>query len=193
MTVAPFYDRSDLIERAVGTVEEALLEATVLVVVLLLVFLGDVRASVIVALALPMAALLTFIFMRATGLTANLMSLGGLAIAVGMLVDGAVVVVENVVERLSDPRHAGAGKLHNVFIAAAEVAKPVTSGMAIIALVFPPLTLQGLEGKLFAPVALTIVLALLCALLLALTLIPVLAYHGSRCAPMPMGIIMNHG
>jgi cobalt-zinc-cadmium resistance protein CzcA len=85
----------------VGTVEEALLEATVLVVVLLLVFLGDVRASVIVALALPMAALLTFIFMRATGLTANLMSLGGLAIAVGMLVDGAVVVVENVVERLS--------------------------------------------------------------------------------------------
>jgi cobalt-zinc-cadmium resistance protein CzcA len=162
MTVAPFYDRSDLIERAVGTVE-ALLEATVLVVVLLLVFLGDVRASVIVALALPMAALLTFIFMRATGLTANLMSLGGLAIAVGMLVDGAVVVVENVVERLSDPRHAGAGKLHNVFIAAAEVAKPVTSGMAIIALVFLPLlTLQGLEGKLFAPVALTIVLALLC-------------------------------
>jgi cobalt-zinc-cadmium resistance protein CzcA len=194
MTIAPFYDRSDLIERAVGTVEEALLEATVLVVVLLLVFLGDVRASVIVALALPMAALLTFIFMRATGLTANLMSLGGLAIAVGMLVDGAVVVVENVVERLSDPRHAGAGKLHNVFIAAAEVAKPVTSGMAIIALVFLPLlTLQGLEGKLFAPVALTIVLALLCALLLALTLIPVLAYHGSRCAPMPMVIIMNHG
>lgn len=181
MTIAPFYDRSDLIERAVGTVEEALLEATVLVVVLLLVFLGDVRASVIVALALPMAALLTFIFMRATGLTANLMSLGGLAIAVGMLVDGAVVVVENVVERLSDPRHAGAGKLHNVFIAAAEVAKPVTSGMAIIALVFLPLlTLQGLEGKLFAPVALTIVLALLCALLLALTLIPVLAYHGLK-------------
>jgi cobalt-zinc-cadmium resistance protein CzcA len=181
MTVAPFYDRSDLIERAVGTVEEALLEATLLVVVLLLVFLGDVRASVIVALALPMAALLTFIFMRATGLTANLMSLGGLAIAVGMLVDGAVVVVENVVERLSDPRHAGAGKLHNVFIAAAEVAKPVTSGMAIIALVFLPLlTLQGLEGKLFAPVALTIVLALLCALVLALTLVPVLAYHGLK-------------
>lgn len=181
MTVAPFYDRSDLIGRAVGTVEEALLEATVLVVVLLLVFLGDVRASVIVALALPMASLLTFIFMRATGLTANLMSLGGLAIAVGMLVDGAVVVVENVVERLSDPAHAGAGKLHNVFIAASEVATPTASGMAIIALVFLPLlTLQGLEGKLFAPVALTIVLALLCALLLALTLIPVLAYHGLK-------------
>ncbi|HTN14154.1 MAG TPA: CusA/CzcA family heavy metal efflux RND transporter [Sphingomonadaceae bacterium] len=177
MIVAPFYDRSELISHAVGTVEEALLEATLLVVVLLLLFLGDIRASVIVALALPMAALLTFIFMRAIGLTANLMSLGGLAIAVGMLVDGAVVVVENVVERLSDPKHAKSGKLHNIFIASAEVAKPVASGMAIIALVFLPLlTLEGLEGKLFAPVALTIVLALLSALVLSLTLIPVLAY-----------------
>ena len=177
MSVSVFYDRSNLIERAVGTVEEALLEATLLVVVLLL-FLGDVRASVIVALALPMAALLTFIFMRLIGLTANLMSLGGLAIAVGMLVDGAVVVVENVVERLSDPKHAHSSKLHNVFIASAEVAKPVASGMAIIALVFLPLlTLQGLEGKLFAPVALTIVLALLSALVLSLTLVPVMAFY----------------
>ncbi|GGN62034.1 cation efflux system protein [Novosphingobium indicum] len=178
MSVSVFYDRSNLIERAVGTVEEALLEATLLVVVLLLLFLGDVRASVIVALALPMAALLTFIFMRSIGLTANLMSLGGLAIAVGMLVDGAVVVVENVVERLSDPKHAHSSKLHNVFIASAEVAKPVASGMAIIALVFLPLlTLQGLEGKLFAPVALTIVLALLSALVLSLTLVPVMAFY----------------
>ncbi|MCT2401367.1 efflux RND transporter permease subunit [Novosphingobium mangrovi (ex Huang et al. 2023)] len=178
MTVSVFYDRSNLIERAVGTVEEALIEATLLVVVLLLLFLGDVRASVIVALALPMAALLTFIFMRSIGLTANLMSLGGLAIAVGMLVDGAVVVVENVVERLSDPKHARMSKLHNIFVAASEVAKPVASGMAIIALVFLPLlTLQGLEGKLFAPVALTIVLALLSALVLSLTLVPVMALY----------------
>ncbi len=178
MTVSVFYDRSDLIGHAVGTVEEALLEATVLVVVLLLLFLGDVRASVIVALALPMAALLTFIAMRAVGLTANLMSLGGLAIAVGMLVDGAVVVVENVVDRLSDPRHARGSKLNNVFVASAAVAKPVASGMAIIALVFLPLlTLEGLEGKLFAPVALTIVLALLAALALSLTLVPVMAFY----------------
>lgn len=177
MTIAPFYDRSDLIGKAVGTVEKALLEATVLVVILLLLFLGDIRASIIVALALPMAALLTFIFMRAIGLTANLMSLGGLAIAVGMLVDGAVVVIENVVERLSDPKHRRESTLHAIFVASAEVAKPVTSGMAIIALVFLPLmTLEGLEGKLFSPVALTIVLALLSALLLSLTLVPVLAY-----------------
>ncbi|WP_292964114.1 efflux RND transporter permease subunit [Novosphingobium sp. UBA1939] len=178
MSVSVFYDRSELIGHAVGTVEEALLEATVLVIVLLLLFLGDARASVIVALALPMAALLTFICMRAIGLTANLMSLGGLAIAVGMLIDGAVVVVENVVERLSDERHAKSGKLYNVLVASAEVATPVASGMAIIALVFLPLlTLEGLEGKLFAPVALTIVLALLSALVLSLTLVPVLAYY----------------
>ncbi len=172
------YDRSDLITRAVGTVKSALLEATVLVVILLLLFLGDVRASIIVALALPMAVLLTFIFMRAIGLTANLMSLGGLAIAVGILVDGAVVVVENVVERLSDPKHASSSKLHNVFMASAEVAKPVTSGLAIIAIVFLPLlTLEGLEGKLFGPVALTIVLSLASALVLSLTLVPVLAFY----------------
>ena len=177
MSVKVFYDRSDLITRAVGTVEDALLEATVLVIILLLLFLGDVRASVIVALALPMAVLLTFIFMRAIGLTANLMSLGGLAIAVGILVDGAVVVVENVVERLSDPRHAKSSKIHNVFMASAEVAKPVASGLAIIAIVFLPLlTLEGLEGKLFGPVALTIVLSLASALVLSLTLVPVLAF-----------------
>lgn len=177
MSVKVFYDRSDLITRAVGTVEDALLEATVLVIILLLLFLGDVRASVIVALALPMAVLLTFIFMRAIGLTANLMSLGGLAIAVGILVDGAVVVVENVVERLSDPKHASSSKLYNVFMASAEVAKPVASGLAIIAIVFLPLlTLEGLEGKLFGPVALTIVLSLASALVLSLTLVPVLAF-----------------
>ncbi|OBV12236.1 efflux RND transporter permease subunit [Erythrobacter dokdonensis] len=184
MSVNVFYDRSDLITHAVGTVETALLEATVLVVILLLLFLGDVRASVIVALALPMAVLLTFIFMRAIGLTANLMSLGGLAIAVGILVDGAVVVVENVVERLSDPKHASSSKLHNVFMAAAEVAKPVASGLAIIAIVFLPLlTLEGLEGKLFSPVALTIVLALASALVLSLTLVPVLAFYLLKVKP----------
>ncbi|WP_421990944.1 efflux RND transporter permease subunit [Qipengyuania sp.] len=178
MSIDVFYDRSNLIERAVGTVESALLEASILVVILLLLFLGDVRASVIVALALPMAVLLTFNFMRAVGLTANLMSLGGLAIAIGILVDGAVVVVENVVERLSDEKHSKDSKLHNIFVATVEVAKPVTSGLAIIALVFLPLlTLEGLEGKLFSPVAKTIVLALLSALVLSLTLIPALCFY----------------
>ena len=176
-----FYDRSDLIERAVGTVEEALTEATLLVVVLLILFLGDWRAAAIVAATLPMAALITFLFMRATGLSANLMSLGGLAIAIGMLVDGAVVVVENVVERLQREHGEGHPRLNLVFRAAAEVIVPVSAGIIIIALVFLPLlSLEGLEGKLFAPVALTIVFALAGSLLVALTLVPVLASYGLK-------------
>jgi cobalt-zinc-cadmium resistance protein CzcA len=171
-----FYDRSDLIERAVGTVEKALLEATVLVVVLLILFLGGWRAAAIVAATLPMAALITFLFMRGMGLSANLMSLGGLAIAIGMLVDGAVVVVENIVERLARTHEEGHPRLNLVFQAASEVIVPVSAGIVIIALVFLPLlSLQGLEGKLFAPVALTIIFALAGSLLLALTLVPVLS------------------
>ncbi len=170
-----FYDRSHLITEAVGTVTKALLEATVLVIVLLLAFLGNIRAALVVAVTLPFAALVTFAMMRAFGMSANLMSLGGLAIAIGLIVDAAVVVVENTVERL----HAGDGRiplLHQVYRAASEVATPVTSGIVIICLVFLPLlSLQGLEGKLFGPVALTIVFALSASLILSLTLIPVLS------------------
>lgn len=175
--VVPFYDRSTLIARAVGTVESALVEATVLVIVLLLLFLGGLRAALVVALMVPLAALGTFLLMRLAGMSANLMSLGGLAIAIGMLVDAAVVVVENAVSRL-DPHAPGAHlpRLHRVFAAAREVAMPVASGILIICLTFMPLlTLQGLEGKLFAPVALTIVFALGVSLLLSLTLVPVLS------------------
>lgn len=170
-----FYDRSDLIRRAVGTVSKALLEATVLVVVLLFVFLGEVRAAIVVAVTLPLSVLLTFVMMRWFGLSANLMSLGGLAIAIGMLVDAAVVVVENVVSRLNQPAPR-VPRLHQVYRATVEVARPVASGIVIICLVFLPLlTLQGLEGKLFAPVALTIVFALSASLVLSLTVIPVLS------------------
>jgi cobalt-zinc-cadmium resistance protein CzcA len=176
-----FYDRSDLIGRAVGTVEKALIEATILVVILLILFLGDWRAAAIVAVTLPMAALITFLFMRGMGLSANLMSLGGLAIAIGMLVDGAVVVVENIVERLGREHEEGHPRLNLVFRSTAEVIVPVTAGIVIIALVFLPLlSLQGLEGKLFAPVALTIVFALAGSLLLALTLVPVLSSYGLK-------------
>ncbi len=128
-----------------------------------------------------MAALITFILMRGFGLTANLMSLGGLAIAIGMLVDGAVVVIENAVERLSQPEAMGETPGSRLFAATSEVIVPVTAGIVIIALVFMPLlSLQGLEGKLFAPVALTIVFALAASLLLALTLVPVLASFGLK-------------
>lgn len=172
-----FYDRGNLVERAVGTVSKALMEAIVLVVVLLLLFLGNLRAAIVVAVTLPLAALITFILMRQFGMSANLMSLGGLAIAIGMLVDAAVVVVENMITHLA---HQGAeGKLphlHVIYRSVREVTLPVASGVAIIVIVFLPLlTLQGLEGKLFIPVALSIVFALSGSLILALTVIPVLA------------------
>ncbi|MCP5333039.1 MAG: efflux RND transporter permease subunit [Pseudomonadales bacterium] len=174
-----FYDRAALVTQAVGTVSSALIEATLLVVVLLVLFLGDLRAALTVALVLPLAALITFILMRNFGMSANLMSLGGLAIAIGMLVDAAVVVVENIVQRLAtDPSGGRLPRLHIIYRAVREVVVPVTSGILIIVTVFLPLlTLQGLEGKLFTPVALTIVFALLASLLLSLTVIPVLASY----------------
>ena len=172
-----FYDRGSLVERAVGTVSEALLEAIVLVVILLILFLGNLRAALVVALTLPLAALVTFIMMRLFGMSANLMSLGGLAIAIGMLVDAAVVVVENTVSHLAhDKSAAKLPRLHVIYRAVREVATPVTAGILIIIIVFLPLlTLQGLEGKFFIPVALTIVFALSGSLMLSLTIIPVLA------------------
>jgi len=174
-----FYDRGDLVERAVGTVSKALTEAIVLVLVLLVLFLGDLRAALTVAMILPLAALATFILMNNFGLSANLMSLGGLAIAIGMLVDAAVVVVENIVTTLAQHgERAKLPRLHLIYRATKEVAVPVTSGILIIVIVFLPLlTLQGLEGKLFGPVALTIVFALTASLLLSLTAIPVLSSY----------------
>lgn len=175
--VSVFYNRGDLVGRAVHTVVKALIEAIVLVLVLLALFLGDLRAALTVACILPLAALFTFLMMRWFGLSANLMSLGGLAIAIGMLVDAAVVVVENIATYLADEnRGQKLPRLHLIYRAVREVAVPVTSGILIIIIVFLPLlTLQGLEGKLFSPVALTIVFALSGSLVLSLTVIPVLA------------------
>jgi cobalt-zinc-cadmium resistance protein CzcA len=170
-----FYDRGSLVERAVGTVSKALEEAIMLVVVLLVLFLGNLRAALVVAVTLPLAVLITFILMQQFGMSANLMSLGGLAIAIGMLVDGAVVVVENIINHLAHKREH-IPHLHVIYRATKEVITPVAAGVAIIIIVFLPLmTLQGLEGKLFIPVALTIVFALAGSLLLSLTIVPMLA------------------
>lgn len=174
--VEVFYNRGDLVERAVGTVTKALMEAIVLVLILLILFLGNLRAALTVALALPLAVLITFILMRQFNMSANLMSLGGLSIAIGMLVDAAVVVVENIVSHLAHGEHSKLPRLHLIYRAVKEVSVPVTSGILIIITVFLPLlTLQGLEGKLFIPVALTIVFALSGSLLLSMTIIPVIA------------------
>lgn len=179
ISITSFYDRSSLVDKAVGAVFKALLEATVLVIILLALFLGNIRAALTVALVLPLAALITFILMRLFNMSANLMSLGGLAIAIGMLVDAAVVVVENIVQRLATDESRGkVPRLHLIFRAVREVAVPVTSGILIIITVFLPLmTLQGLEGKFFVPVALTIAFALAGSLLLSLTVIPVLSSY----------------
>ena len=179
VSIDVFYDRASLVDKAVGAVSAALLEATILVIILLGLFLGNLRAALTVALVLPLSALITFILMRQFNMSANLMSLGGLAIAIGMLVDAAVVVVENIVEHID--KDASAGKLprlHIIYRAVREVAVPVTSGILIIITVFLPLlTLQGLEGKFFVPVALSIVFALAGSLILSLTVIPVLASY----------------
>ncbi|MDF0534621.1 efflux RND transporter permease subunit [Shewanella yunxiaonensis] len=171
-----FYDRANLISTAIGTISEALVEAVVLVIVLLALFLGNVRAALVVSLALPLAALSTFVLMRYFHLSANLMSLGGLVIAIGMLVDSSVVVVENMVNQLAGGQRLP--RLHLIYRATKDVATPVVSGTVIVMIVFSPLlTLSGLEGKMFSPVAITIVFAMLSALLLALTIIPVVASY----------------
>ena len=172
-----FYNRSHLVDRATQTIIHSLVEATVLVVVLLILFLGELRAALTVALILPLVALFTFLMMTAFGLTANLMSLGGLAIAIGKLVDPAVVVVENITSQLArHESHSRLPRLHIIYRAMREVMAPVVSGSLIIGIVFVPLlSLEGLEGKLFRPVALTNVFAMSGSMMFSLLVIPVLA------------------
>ena len=175
VTLDAVYDRTGLVEKAVGTAERALIEGSLLVAIILFLFLGDLRSAVVVILALPLAMLIAFILMHYTGLSANLMSLAGLAIGIGMMVDGAVVMVENSYRLLS---HAGPAADRSAIIeqAAREVANPIAFAILIIIVVFLPLfALTDLEGKLFKPMALTITFAMVGSLVLTMTLIPVLA------------------
>lgn len=169
-----FYDRSDLTQKAVDNVTKVLIEAIVLIVVLLFLFLGDLRAAIAVSVILPCALSVAFICMSLNGMSANLMSLGGLAIAIGILVDSAVVMVENAFEKLSS--NTTTTKLHALYRACKEISVSVVSGIIIIIVFFVPiLTLEGLEGKMFAPLAKSIVFALLGSLVLSITVIPVVA------------------
>lgn len=178
LQIVPFYDRSELVNTAMQTVAKVLAEGIVLVVIILFVFLGDVRSSIIVVATLILTPLLTFLVMNRIGLGANLMSLGGLAIAIGLMVDGAVVVVENAFARLGDPLNAGKSRPRVILEAASEVGKPVLYGVGIIILVFLPLlSLQGMEGKMFAPLALTIAIALTISLVLSFTMSPMLCSY----------------
>ncbi|AEI80757.1 cobalt-zinc-cadmium resistance efflux pump CzcB [Cupriavidus necator N-1] len=177
LQIVPYYDRSELVDSALWTVTKVLLEGVVLVVIVLFLFLGDVRSSLIVLATLVLTPLLTFMVMNEVGLSANLMSLGGLAIAIGLMVDGSVVVVENAFERLGH-KEPGLTKTEILVKAVQEVATPVIVGVGIIILVFLPLmTLSGMEGKMFAPLAFTISIALAISLFLSLTLSPVLSSY----------------
>ena len=175
VSIESFYDRTDLITKAVWTVEKALGEAVILVLLVLIIMLGDIRSALTVALILPLSVLFTFIMMKLFNVSANLMSLGGLAIAIGILVDAAVVVVENIHTQFSKAP-SGVNRLHLVYRAVMEVSSPVISGILIIVAVFLPLfSLTGLEGKMFSPLAITITFALIGSLLMSLTVIPVMA------------------
>ncbi|MFZ1548643.1 MAG: CusA/CzcA family heavy metal efflux RND transporter [Candidatus Nitrotoga sp.] len=176
LKIIPYYDRSELVDAALKTVMKVLLEGVVLVIIVLFLFLGDVRSSLIVVASLLLTPLITFMVMNHYGLSANLMSLGGLAIAIGLIVDGSVVVVENTFQRLAERKDIS--RIQVVLDAASEVATPVIFGISIIILVFLPLmTLEGMEGKMFAPLAFTIAIALFVSLILALTLTPVLCSY----------------
>ncbi|HQR03648.1 MAG: efflux RND transporter permease subunit [Proteobacteria bacterium] len=175
--IVPYYDRSELVDAAIKTVVKVLLEGVVFVVAILIIFLGDLRSALVVVATLVLTPLLTFMVMNHYGLSANLMSLGGLAIAIGLMVDGSVVVVENAFAHLGR-NTGGEPKARVVFNAVREVATPVIFGVGIIILVFLPLmTLEGMEGKMFAPLAYTIAIALFISLVLSLTLSPVLSSY----------------
>ncbi len=200
VTIEAFYDQADLVEQAVSTVSRALTEAFVLIAVVLLLFLLNIRATLLVLISVPLSVGLALAAMSYWGLSANLMSLGGLAIAIGMMVDGSVVMMENIFKHLShpDPTHEEAAKErlapgdadpydaahdpHGISLriqeAAREVGRPVFYAVIIIIVVFAPLfTLEGVEGKLFQPMAISIVLAMLTSLAVALVVMPALATY----------------
>ncbi len=188
-----FYDRSHLVNLATDTVKKALVEAVILIIIILLVMLGNPASALSVALILPFALLMSFMAMEYFGLSANLMSLGGLAIAVGILVDSAVVMVEHITAELGNPKNKEENKLKIIYHAAIDMAPSIVTGVLIIIIVFLPLlTLQGLEGKLFAPVALAIIFALFSSLILALTLIPVLSSFILKKRPDHESFVMKY-
>ncbi|WQW76035.1 CusA/CzcA family heavy metal efflux RND transporter [Helicobacter pylori] len=182
VSINVFYDRSEFTQKAIATVSKTLIEAVVLIIITLFLFLGNLRASVAVGVILPLSLSVAFIFIKINNLTLNLMSLGGLVIAIGMLIDSAVVVVENAFEKLS--ANTKTTKLHAIYRSCKEIAVSVVSGVVIIIVFFVPiLTLQGLEGKMFRPLVQSIVYALLGTLVLSITIIPVVSSLVLKATP----------
>ncbi len=213
VSLEPFYDQSQLVSKAVDTVATALMQAFVFIVVVLFLFLINVRATILVLISIPISIGLALMLMAQWGVSANLMSLGGLAIAIGMMVDGSVVMMEHIFRHLTRPdedhrheieakvapgapdpfdaAHDHRGLSLRINQAAREVGRPVFFAVMIIIIVFTPLfTLEGVEGKLFQPMAISIVLAMLASLLVALLIVPALATyafkHGVKYRPSPV-------
>ena len=173
--IVSFYDRSHLIHRATDTLKETLTEEIIVAAVIILIFLGQVSSSLIIALVLPMGVLLSFVGMRIIGLPSNIMSMGGIAIAIGVMVDAGIVMTENITRHLQEP-HPGESKLQVVTRAAKEVGPPIFFAMLIVIVAFIPVfSLTGQAGKLFKPLAYTKTFAMLGAALIAISLVPVLA------------------
>ncbi len=189
--IVPYYDRSDIVRASVGTVNKALVEGSLLVLVVLYLLLNSVRGSIVVLIALPLSLLATFIVMKVAGIGANLMSLGGLAISIGMIIDTTIIQVENVQRHLSE-EGADRPKMSAVLRAVMEVRKPSIFGELIIALTFIPiLSLEGIEGKMFGPLAITVAIALLASLLLSVFVIPVLCLLFLKAQPEQESPIMK--
>ena len=179
--IRPFYDRTDLIQACIRTVSSALAQGGFFVVAILFLLLWDLRAALTVALSLPLTAAATFILMDWADVSANLMSLGGLVIAVGMVVDAAIIVTENITRHMGEDAHRGRTRAEIARVAVREVARPVTFAILIMVVVFVPLfALHSLEGKMFRPLAMTICFAMLSSLVMSLTVVPVLAAAVTR-------------
>lgn len=189
--IVPYYDRSDIINSSVNTVNIALLEGALLVLIVLYLLLRSFRGSFVVLIALPLSLLSTFIVMKVVGLSANLMSLGGLAISIGMIIDATIIQVENVQRHLSESE-SGHHKLTTILKAVLEVRKPTIFGEMIIAIAFIPLfSLEGIEGKMFGPLAQTVSVALVASLLLSIFVTPVLCSLFLKPQPEKESVIMK--
>ncbi|MCP4578991.1 MAG: efflux RND transporter permease subunit [Deltaproteobacteria bacterium] len=177
VTLHPYYEQAELVQQATWTIKKALVQGALLVVATLLIFLGNLRSAIIVALSLPLCAFISIIFMRIYGISANLMSLGGIAIAIGMLADGAIVMVENIYRQLNETSVTHVNRVNTILKAAKEVSRPIVFSIAIIIIVFLPIfSLQDVEGKMFTPMAFTICFALFGSILSALFVAPALSF-----------------
>jgi len=190
--IVPYYDRSDIVNASVRTVNKALIEGALLVLIILYLLLRSIRGSIVVLIALPLSLFLTFIVMKLAGLSANLMSLGGIAISIGMILDSTIIAVENVQRHFAEMKK-GEHSAMTVLKAVIEVQKPSIFGVLIIAITFLPIiSLEGIEGKMFGPLAITVAIALLSSLFLSVLVIPVLCLLFLKPHPEKESVIMEY-